>query len=100
VVAPSLRLGDAYLLATITAVVIGGTAFGGGRARLVGAAVAALFLTQLNSLLSAIGAPPSTSLVLQALAIAIAVGVGPIIDRIRHVRRLRALARGQRAVAQ
>jgi ribose transport system permease protein len=99
VVAPSLRLGDAYLLATITAVVIGGTSFGGGRARLVGAAVAALFLTQLNSLLSAIGAPPSISLLFQALAIAIAVGVGPIIDRVRHVRHVRELARAQRADA-
>lgn len=95
VVAPSLNLGNPYLLATITAVVIGGTSFGGGRARLIGAAVAALFLTQLNSLLNAIGAPPSTSLLLQALAIAIAVGVGPIVDRARQVRRTRELARQQ-----
>jgi ribose transport system permease protein len=95
VVAPSLSLGNPYLLATITAVVIGGTSFGGGRARLIGAAVAALFLTQLNSLLNAIGAPPSTSLLLQALAIAIAVGMGPIVDRVRHVRRVRDLSRQQ-----
>ncbi|MDX6324126.1 MAG: ribose transport system permease protein [Nocardioidaceae bacterium] len=94
VVAPSLSLGTPYLLSTITAVVIGGTAFGGGRARLVGAAVAALFLTQLNSLLNAISAPPSTSLLLQAVAIAIAVGVGPVVDRLRHQRRLRELAVG------
>jgi ribose transport system permease protein len=94
VVAPSLSLGNSYLLSTITAVVIGGTAFGGGRARLVGAAVASLFLTQLNSLLNAISAPPSTSLILQAIAIAIAVGVGPVVDRLRHRRRLRELAVG------
>jgi len=94
VVAPSLSLGTPYLLSTITAVVIGGTSFGGGRARLVGAAVAALFLTQLNSLLNAISAPPSTSLMLEAVAIAIAVGVGPVVDRIRHHRRLRELAVG------
>jgi ribose transport system permease protein len=94
VVAPSLSLGTPYLLSTITAVVIGGTAFGGGRARLVGAAVASLFLTQLNSLLNAISAPPSTSLMLQAVAIAIAVGVGPAVDRIRHRRRLHELAVG------
>lgn len=95
VVAPSLNLGNPYLLATITAVVIGGTSFGGGRARLIGAAVAALFLTQLNSLLNAIGAPPSTSLLLQALAIAIAVGVGPVVDRARQVRRTREMSRQQ-----
>ena len=94
VVAPSLSLGNSYLLSTITAVVIGGTAFGGGRARLVGAAVAALFLTQLNSLLNAISAPPSISLILQAIAIAIAVGVGPVVDRLRHRRRLHELAVG------
>lgn len=94
VVAPSLSLGTPYLLSTITAVVVGGTAFGGGRARLIGAAVAALFLTQLNSLLNAINAPTSISLVLQAIAIAIAVGTGPIVDRLRHRRRLRELAVG------
>ena len=98
VVAPSLSLGNPYLLATITAVVIGGTAFGGGRARLVGAAVAALFLTQLNSLLNAIGAPPSTSLLLQASAIAVAVGVGPLVDRARHWRRVRELSKPRTAV--
>lgn len=92
VVAPSLSLGTPYLLSTITAVVIGGTAFGGGRARLVGAAVAALFLTQLNSLLSALSAPPSTSLILQAVALAIAVGVGPIVNRLRQLWRERSLA--------
>ncbi len=93
VVAPSLSLGNPYLLATITAVVIGGTSFGGGRARLVGAAVAALFLTQLNVLLNAISAPPSTNLLLQALALGVAVGVGPVVDRVRRVRRLRASPR-------
>jgi ribose transport system permease protein len=99
VVAPSLSLGTPYLLSTITAVVIGGTSFGGGRARLVGAAVAALFLTQLNSLLNAISAPPSTSLMLQALAIAVAAGTGPLVERIRQARRLRELSRQQAALA-
>jgi ribose transport system permease protein len=93
VVAPSLSLGNPYLLSTITAVVIGGTAFGGGRARLVGAAAAALFLTQLDSLLNAIGAPSSTSLILQAIALGIAVGVGPIVDRLRQAWRVRSLSR-------
>jgi ribose transport system permease protein len=92
VVAPSLSLGTPYLLSTITAVVIGGTAFGGGRARLVGAAVASLFLTQLNSLLNAISAPPSTSFMLQAAAIAIAVGMGPVVDKVRQARRVRQLS--------
>jgi ribose transport system permease protein len=99
VVAPSLSLGTPYLLSTITAVVIGGTSFGGGRARLVGAAVAALFLTQLNSLLNAISAPPSTSLMLQALAIAVAAGSGPVGERVRQARRMRELSRRRAVVA-
>jgi len=99
VVAPSLSLGTPYLLATITAVVIGGTSFGGGRARLVGAAVAALFLTQLNSLLNAISAPPSTSLLLQAVALGVAVSSGPVIDRVQRMRRVRALSRTRPVVA-
>ena len=99
VVAPSLSLGTPYLLATITAVVIGGTSFGGGRARLIGAAVAALFLTQLNSLLNSMSAPPSTSLMLQALAIAVAVGTGPVVERVRHSRRVRHVSRQQGALA-
>lgn len=93
VVAPNLKLGSPYLLSTITAVVIGGTAFGGGRARLIGAAAAAIFLTQLNSVLSALGAPPSTSLVLQAVAIAVAVAVGPAVAVVRRSRQTRLLAR-------
>jgi ribose transport system permease protein len=99
VVAPSLSLGTPYLLSTITAVVIGGTSFGGGRARLIGAAVAALFLTQLNSLLNAISAPPSVSLMLQALAIAVAAGTGPVLERIRQARRVRELSRQQAALS-
>lgn len=99
VVAPSVSLGNPYLLATVTAVVIGGTSFGGGRARLIGSAVAALFLTQLNSLLRAIGEPPATSLMLQAVAIAIAVGAGPLIDRVRQLRRSRRPSRTAVAAA-
>lgn len=86
VVSPSLALGNSYLLSTITAVVIGGTAFGGGRARLVGTAVAAVFLSQLNSVLNALGAPPSTQLLVQAAAIAIAVGMGPLFAKLTEVR--------------
>lgn len=89
VVSPSLALGNPYLLASITAVVIGGTSFGGGRARLAGTAVAALFLTQLNSLLNARGAPTSTTLLVQSGAIAIAVGAAPVVVAIRQLMRSR-----------
>lgn len=93
VVAPSLSLGNSYLLASITAVVIGGTSFGGGRARLAGTAVAALFLSLLNSLLSSLGAPSSTQLLVQSAAIAIAIGVGPGLSALRRYLRQRSLSR-------
>ncbi len=70
---PGIEAGKPYLFSTITAVVLGGTALGGGRGRIVGTAAAALFLGQLESFLSSIGAPPSVSLLVQAAAIAIAV---------------------------
>lgn len=71
---PGTTVGNPYLLSTITAVVIGGTALGGGRGRVVGAAVAAVFLTQLESFIGATGAPASVSLLVQSAAIAVAVG--------------------------
>ncbi len=93
VVAPSLGIGNPYLLASITAVVIGGTSFGGGRARLAGTAVAAVFLSLLNSLLSSLGAPQSTQLLVQSAAIAIAIGTGPGLTALRGYLRRRSLAR-------
>ncbi len=87
VVAPGPSVGNPYLLSSITAVVIGGTAFGGGRARLAGTAVAAVFLSLLNSLLSSLGAPPSTQLLVQSAAIALAIGTGPGLTALRqHLR--------------
>lgn len=93
VVSPGVAVGNPYLLSSITTVVIGGTAFGGGRARLAGTAAAALFLSQLNSLLSALGAPSSTTLLVQSAAIAIAVGLGPAITALRRHWRPRSVAR-------
>jgi ribose transport system permease protein len=93
VVAPGLSVGAPYLLASITAVVIGGTSFGGGRARLAGTAVAAVFLSLLNSLLSSLGAPTSTQLLVQSAAIAIAIGTGPGLTALRKTLHQRSLAR-------
>jgi ribose transport system permease protein len=70
---PTVNSGSPYLLATITAVVVGGTALVGGRGRIIGTAIAAVFLTQLDAFVSAIGAPQSTSLLIQSAAIAVAI---------------------------
>jgi ribose transport system permease protein len=57
---PNRYLGDSYLLPSIAAVVIGGTNLAGGRGRVIGTAIAALFLSQLNALVLAMGAPSAT----------------------------------------
>ena len=75
---PNTGLGNAYLLASITAVVIGGTALGGGRGQVLGTAAGAVFLTQLNSLIAAAGGSPSISLLIQSAAIAVAASWGSI----------------------
>jgi ribose transport system permease protein len=64
-----------FLLPSIAAVVVGGTPFTGGRGSVVASGVAALFLTQLGQLVLALGAPASTQLLVQALAIIGATGI-------------------------
>jgi ribose transport system permease protein len=70
--------GNDYLLPAIAAVVVGGTPFTGGRGSVVASAVAALFITQLGQMVLALGASTAVQLLVQALAITLAV-------LIRHV---------------
>ena len=63
---PPLFLGDSYLLPTVAAVVLGGTALTGGLASVVSTGVAALFLTQLGQLLRTLGWSDSQQLITQA----------------------------------
>ena len=84
VTTPPLFFGDSYLLASIAAVVLGGTALTGGRAALVSSGVGALFLTQLGQLLRAMGLPEPTQLIIQAavlLSVVILRASVPIIQR-------------------
>jgi ribose transport system permease protein len=67
--------GNSYLLPVIAAVVVGGTPFTGGRGSVVATAVAAVFLTQLLQVVLALGAPSSTQLIVQSIAIAAATGL-------------------------
>ena len=87
---PNSYLGADYLLPSIAAVVIGGTSLAGGRGSVVGTLVAALFLTQLDALVFALGAPDATRFLVQAVILAAAVSV-PAISRIvrRRARRRR-----------
>ncbi len=70
---PPLFLGDSYLLPTVAAVVLGGTALSGGVASVVASGVAALFLTQLGQLLRALGWSDSRQLIAQAAVLVLVV---------------------------
>jgi ribose transport system permease protein len=63
---PPLFFGDSYLLPTVAAVVLGGTALTGGRASIISTGIAALFLTQLGQLLRAVGWPEPLQLIAQS----------------------------------
>lgn len=91
VTTPPLFYGDAYLLPTVAAVVLGGTAIGGGRAALVSTGVAALFLTQLGQLMRAVGLPEPLQLLAQAgvlLAVVLMRAVIPMVSVALKERRL------------
>lgn len=82
VTTPPLFFGDVYLLPTVAAVVLGGTALSGGRAALVSTAVAALFLTQLGQLLRAVGWPEPLQLVAQAAVLLVVVLLRAIVPSV------------------
>jgi ribose transport system permease protein len=73
--APSLFSGDAYLLPTIAAVVVGGRSMGGGRGSVAATAVGALFLTQLGQVVVAMGAENAVQLLIQGAIVALGMGL-------------------------
>jgi ribose transport system permease protein len=72
---PGVFVGETYLLPSVAAVVLGGTALTGGSGSVIASAVAALFLTQLGQLVLSIGAPTSIQLLIQSATIAIGMGL-------------------------
>jgi ribose transport system permease protein len=64
-----------YLLPTVAAVVLGGTSLLGGRGNLVATAVAALFLSQLDQFVLALGVSYATRTLVQAAALAVGVAL-------------------------
>lgn len=71
----SQTAGMDYLLPSIAAVVVGGTPFSGGRGSVIASGVAALFLTLLDQMVMALGAPDAIQLLVQAGAIVVAVSI-------------------------
>jgi ribose transport system permease protein len=72
---PTAYEGDSYLLPSVAAVVLGGTSLLGGRGNLVATAVAALFLSQLNQFVLALGVTYATRTLVQAGALAVGVAL-------------------------
>jgi ribose transport system permease protein len=68
---PGLSAGSDYLLPTIAAVVLGGTSLAGGTGSVVATAVGAVFLTQLQQILTANGAAQSIDFMIQGSIIAL-----------------------------
>ncbi|MDO9381121.1 MAG: ABC transporter permease [Nocardioidaceae bacterium] len=85
---PSAFQGDPYLLTTIAAVAVGGTAFGGGRGSVVATAGGALFLTQLGQVVLASGLPTASQNLVQGavIALGVALGGGRAIALVRRLR--------------
>jgi ribose transport system permease protein len=72
---PTSHEGDNYLLPSVAAVVLGGTSLLGGRGNLVATAFAALFLSQLDQFVLALGVTYATRMLVQAAALAVGVAL-------------------------
>src|SRR5215218_7296143 len=72
---PTAYEGNNYLLPTVAAVVLGGTSLLGGRGNLVATAIAALFLSQLDQFVLALGVTYATRTLVQAAALALGVAL-------------------------
>ena len=72
---PTAYEGNNYLLPTVAAVVLGGTSLLGGRGNIVATAMAALFLSQLDQFVLALGVSYATRTLVQAAALAAGVAL-------------------------
>jgi ribose transport system permease protein len=72
---PSLFAGDEYLLPTIAAVVLGGTALGGGRGSVLATAGGVLFFSQLEQVVEIRGATQAVEFMIQGAIVALGMGL-------------------------
>lgn len=70
---PSLGIGDQFLLTSIAATIVGGTALTGGVGSIVGTIGGTLFVTELNSFTNIVRVSTGTQFVLQGAVIALSV---------------------------
>jgi ribose transport system permease protein len=72
---PTAFQGNSYLLPAVAVVVLGGTSLLGGRGFPISTVVAALFLSQLDQFVLALGVPFAVRTLLQAAALAVGVAI-------------------------
>lgn len=72
---PEPLAGNAYLLPSIAAVVLGGAVLSGGRCSVIASAWGALFLSQLDQLLASLGATTAVQMIIQAAVVAVGLGL-------------------------
>jgi ribose transport system permease protein len=70
---PGIAVGNSYLIPTVAVVVLAGTPLTGGRASVLATAAAAIFLSQLDQLVLALGAPTAAQYLIQGAVIALGV---------------------------
>jgi ribose/xylose/arabinose/galactoside ABC-type transport system permease subunit len=70
---PSLGIGDQFLLTSVAAVVVGGTALSGGAGSVLATIGGTLFITELNSFTNIIRVSTGTQFILQGIVIAASV---------------------------
>jgi ribose transport system permease protein len=94
---PQIDAGNDYLLPSIAAVVLGGTALGGGRGSVVATAAGVLFLSQLDQLLLVLGVSQAIQYVIQGVIVALGMGVrtAPVARAINGRRLSRARRAGE-----
>lgn len=90
---PTLTAGDDYLLPSIAAVVLGGTALTGGKGSIVGTALGALFLAQLSQLVQTFTQATAVQNIVQALIIG--VGIVAQLQLGGTTSRIRGMVRGR-----
>ena len=76
---PDLQSGSNYLLLSITVVVLGGASLAGGSGSVLGSAIGAVFLIQLQQDVFGAGAPQSVQYLIQAGVIALAMALRTLI---------------------
>ena len=86
VVGRRMTSGGTYLMASIAAVVIGGTPLTGGRGSLVASFAGAIFMSLLAQMVVAFGAPRSIQLLVQALVLVCAVALPSVLRVVQESR--------------